>query len=79
MTQYEYKIVELELPEDLSAAVAHAFLGNPLNPQQRQNLNTFVEKKLNELGKNGWLLHNSGLATIPTLLVYKTKGARNVR
>ena len=76
MTQYEYKIVELEMPPELTAAIAQTFYGTPLSVDTRKNINAVVEKELNELGKKGWLLHNSGLATLPTLLVYKPKGAK---
>ncbi len=75
----EYKIIELNMPADLTAAITKTFYGTPLSVEDRKNINTFVEKELNELGKKGWMLHNSGLATLPTLLVYKTKGVRNVR
>ncbi len=80
MTQYEYKLIELEMPGDLTAAIAKTFYGTPLSTEDRRSINVFVEKELNELGKKGWLLHNSsGLITLPTLLVYRTKGAKNVR
>jgi len=68
------------LPAELTAAITNSFLGNPLPTEVRKQINIVVQNELNELGKKGWLLHNSGLATLPTLLVYKTKGVRkNVR
>ena len=76
MIQYEYKIIELDMSPELTAAIAQTFYGTPLTVEVRKNINAVVEKELNELGKKGWLLHNSGLATLPTLLVYKTKGAK---
>ena len=76
MIQYEYKIVELEMPPELTAAIAQTFYGTPLTVEIRKKINAVVEKELNELGKKSWLLHNSGLATLPTLLVYKTKGVK---
>jgi hypothetical protein len=77
MTKYEYKIIELSLPPELSEAITHSFFGQPLSGDMRRKINEVVEKELNELGKNGWLLHNSGLATLPTLLVHRIKGARS--
>ena len=77
--QVEYKIVELDLPAEITAAITNSFLGTPLPTEIRKAINVLVQNELNQLGKKGWLLHNSGLATLPTLLVYKTKGVRNVR
>jgi len=78
MTSYEYKVVEIEFTEEITAAMTNSILGSPLPTDIRKQINLLVEKELNELGKKGWLLHNSGLNTVPTLLVYKTKGAKNV-
>lgn len=78
--KYEYKILELDLPSELTEAITRGMFGQPLSREQRLQINGLVETKLNELGKNGWLLHNSGLATLPTLLIYRIKGAtRNGR
>jgi hypothetical protein len=76
MTQYEYEIIDLQLPADLSEALARAMYGTPLPPEARRSINEFVKKQLNELGKKGWLMHNSGLTTLPTLVLYKVKGAK---
>lgn len=69
----EYKIIELDMPAELTAIIAKSYYGNPASHEERISINEYVGKELNKLGKEGWMLHNSGLSSLPTLLLFKNK------
>ncbi len=66
MSQYEYKIVQLELNET-------QLLMSRSNPQALIDLNKIVEEELNKWGKDGWLLGPPGINSVPTLIFYREK------
>jgi hypothetical protein len=78
--RYEYDIFEVDLPSELLNDLSRAIYGDPLSSDSRRKINNLVKDKLNELGKQGWKWHESGLNTLPTFIVYREKkGANNVR
>jgi hypothetical protein len=79
MKKYEYDLVEIAFPGDLLNELSAAVFGNPLSVESRKKINDLVKNTVNELGKKGWKWHESGLATLPTIIVYREKGAKNVR
>ena len=64
MIHYEYKIVQLDLNET-------QLLMSRANTQVLKETNDIIEVELNKYGKDGWLLHASGITTIPVLVFYK--------
>jgi len=62
----EYKLIDLEID-------ANELTMTGINLDGRRKLNKIVEDKINEMSKEGWTLHSSGIITIPVLLFYKEK------
>lgn len=62
----EYKLVDIEIdPNEIMMA--------GVNLEVKQRLNAKVQDKINEMVKEGWDLHSSGIAAVPLLLFFREK------
>lgn len=77
MKKFEYDLIEIKFSPEMLEILQSGLLPSE---EDRIKINQVIKEQLNRLGSLGWKLHeNSGLTSLPTIIVYKEKGVKNDR